>query len=54
MYMYKKVIFISDVKDPTKDASFTQIMVRNILAGIKLLNVNIVFMANVDGSCNSC
>lgn len=50
--MIKKVVFFSDVKDPTKDASSTQIMVRNIITGFKSLNVKIYFVAIVEKKCD--
>ena len=52
MCNYKTIFFVSDVKDPSKDASSTQIMMRNILSGFKQLGYQVCFLAIVDKNCS--
>lgn len=48
----KKIIFVSEIKDPYTDGSSTQIMTRNILVGLKENGYHIHFIATIDSNCN--
>lgn len=51
--MRKKVLFVSEIKDPYyEDFSSTQIMTNNIITGLVEVADYIGFIALVDDNCN--
>ncbi len=46
--MNGKIIFVSYIQDPYNAGTSTQIMTENLLCGLKMMNLNILFVAVVD------
>lgn len=47
-----RILFISEIQDPVKQGSSTQIMTRNILEGLKENNEKVLFIAITDRDCD--
>ena len=47
------IIFISEIQDPEKLGSSTQILTKNIIEGFYLNKFNVTFIAIIDADCNS-
>ena len=51
--MERKIVFITEMRDPTKDASSTQIMTRNLISGFRELTEELVLVAVLNNNTDT-